>query len=602
MLKTIHADYPIQDSGERTGKESPVHNGFIMRSAAEISRLLNELDTTIADMLEDQDLDFKEWDTKSLSKAVRMVVEMAICMANGGGGTVVFGVSDKIQSRARAILGVPPEVDQNILMRQVYDSTDPKITPVFEDLQVPEGTGRILIMQINRGLPPYTDTSGMGKIRIGTDCKPLTGTLRRKIAVETGESDYTSERIPGAIESHISSAAMEAIRNAAEKEQAPADLLALRDLDLLKTLGLIKNNQLTRAGLLLVGKETSIKEYFPHYHWIHLRMIDDTQYSDRMDGSQALLIALNRIIDRIMADNPLTTVANGMFHFEYRRYPEIVLREVLMNALCHADFQINSPILIKQFPDHLEIANPGGFIGGITPQNILHHVPVARNPLLVDTLTKLRLVNRSNLGISRMYRGMLIEGKEPPRIDEQGDSVKVSLKGGDMSASFRTFVEQEVASGRGLTLDHLLILKYLLSNREIDTKTAAQLIQRTEAEASDILHAMEHERGYLEHGGSGRSYYCSLVPALHRELDLTGNPYGDRRIEWDAAKTRILSVLQQKQGRTDRFLKNAEARQITHLNRYQVTRLLNELMEENPAVKKDGCARGAQYFYSDGSK
>jgi len=106
-----------------------------MRNIAEITRLLNDLDTTIADNLEDQDLDFKEWDTKSLPKALRTVIEMAICMANGGGGTVVFGVSDKILGRARAILGVPPEIDQNILMRQVYDSTDPKITPVFEELR-----------------------------------------------------------------------------------------------------------------------------------------------------------------------------------------------------------------------------------------------------------------------------------------------------------------------------------------------------------------------------------------------------------------------------------------------------------------------------------
>jgi len=573
-----------------------------MRSSVEISQLLDELDTTIADTLEDQDLDFKEWDTKSLKNAVKIVVEMAICMANGGGGTVVFGVSDKVMGRSRAILGVPPEVDQNILMRQVYDSTDPKITPVFEELRVPEGTGRLLIMQINRGLPPYTDTGGLGKIRIGKDCKPLTGTLRRKIAVETGESDFTSERIPGTIESHISSVAMEAVRNAAVKEQAPTDLLALKDLDLLKTLGLIKNNQLARAGLLLVGKEKSIQEYFPHYHWIHLRMTDDTQYSDRMDGSEAILIALNRITDRIMADNPLTTVNNGMFHFEYRRYPEIVLREALMNAFCHADFQIASPIIIKQFPDHLEIANPGGFIGGVTSQNILHHVPVSRNPLLVEALTKLRLVNRSNLGMSRMFRGMLIEGKEPPIINEQGDSVKVSLKGGEMSAPFRAFVDREIASGRGLTVDNLLILRYLLSTREIDTKMAAQIIQRTENEARDILHTMEHERGYLEHGGAGRSHYWSLMPILHRSLELTGHPYGDRRIEWDAAKTRILSVLQQKQGRADKFLKNTEARQITHLDRYQVTRLMNELLVENPSVKKKGKNRGVQYFYSDAAE
>jgi len=113
------------------------------------------------------------------------------------------------------------------------------------------------------------------------------------------------------------------------------------------------------------------------------------------------------------------------------------------------------------------------------------------------------------------------------------------------------------------------------------------------------IHAMEHERGYLEHGGSGRSYYWSLVPSLHRELALSGHAYGDRRIEWDAAKTRILSVLQQKQGRADMYLKNDEIRQITHLNRHQVTRLMNELMQENPSIKKDGKNRASQYFFSD---
>ena len=77
---------------------------------------------------------------------------------------------------------------------------------------------------------------------------------------------------------------------------------------------------------------------------------------------------------------------------------------------------MSSPILVKQYPDKLEIGNPGGFIGGISSENILHHQPAARNLLLVDALTRMRLVNRSNLGVSRMFQAMLIEGKEPPLI------------------------------------------------------------------------------------------------------------------------------------------------------------------------------------------
>ena len=136
-----------------------------MRTVEQIEELLNELDQVKADELEDQDLDFKQWDLKSLDKSVQLIVRMAICMANGGGGTVVFGVADKILGRKSAILGIPLEIDVNILKKAVYDQTDPKIMPVFQVLRVPEGTERLLVMQIHPGLPPYTDTDGFHKVR-----------------------------------------------------------------------------------------------------------------------------------------------------------------------------------------------------------------------------------------------------------------------------------------------------------------------------------------------------------------------------------------------------------------------------------------------------
>jgi predicted HTH transcriptional regulator len=126
-----------------------------MRTVSDISTLLDELDEHIADDLEGQDLDFKQWDAHSREAAVKTVVQMAVCMANGGGGTVVFGVKDRVKGRANAILGVPPEINTDRLKMSVYNQTDPKITPVFETLPVPEGTGRLIVMHIYPGMPPY---------------------------------------------------------------------------------------------------------------------------------------------------------------------------------------------------------------------------------------------------------------------------------------------------------------------------------------------------------------------------------------------------------------------------------------------------------------
>ena len=97
-----------------------------MRSLEEISELLNQLDDVVADELEAQDLDFKEWNTRSRGDMHRKVVEMAVCMANGGGGTVVFGVRDRVVGRENAIQGVPSELEPTELQLRVYDSTSPR--------------------------------------------------------------------------------------------------------------------------------------------------------------------------------------------------------------------------------------------------------------------------------------------------------------------------------------------------------------------------------------------------------------------------------------------------------------------------------------------
>ncbi len=569
-----------------------------MRSLENIREILDELQNQAAEDLEDQDIDFKEWILQSMKDAISLVVEMAICMANAGGGTVVFGVNDKAVSRGKAILGVPSEINVNRLKKAVYDSTDPKLTPVFEELMVPEGTGRLLVMQIYRGLPPYTDTSGGGKIRVGKDCQPLTGTLRRRIMVETGETDYTAEPVVGPVESLLSPAALEQLREVARREKAPEELLSLNDVDLLKAIGVLDQGRLTLAGLLLAGKPVAIQRHLPAYLWTHLRMRGDTDYTDRMDGRDALVVGLIRLLDRIMADNPITTLEHGLFHFEYRTYPEIALREALMNAFCHTDYRIPGPILVKQFSHKLEISNLGGFIGGISPENILHHTPAARNPNLVDALAKLRLVNRSNLGIPRIYASLLIEGKEPPIIEEQGESVKVTFLARELAIPFRIFVAEENKQGRLLSVDHLLILHHLLRHAEITSAEAARLCQRYEYEARQILSVMEREFEYLDRGGTGKGTYWTLRSELHQRLAAPGHPERDKRIDWEAAKTRVLSVLKHRAERREKGLSNAEIRQLTHYDRNQARRLMLELMQENPQVKQEGEKRWARYAYS----
>lgn len=76
-----------------------------------------------------------------------------------------------------------------------------------------------------------------------------------------------------------------------------------------------------------------------------------------------------------------------------------------------------------------------------------------------------------------------------------------------------------------------------------------------------------------------------LTPALHDRLAGPGYPERDRRMDWEAAKTRGLSVLMARAKRGDPGLGNAEIRRITRLSRQQVKLLMQELRAANPGPR-----------------
>ena len=583
----------------RSPQPPPSREAVVPKSRAEVEKLLERLDERSADELEAQDVDFKEWG-KDDRAAVTKAVDWAVCMANGGGGTIVFGVADDLVGRRNAIVGVPRDVAVDRLRLAIYDRTDPKLTPTFDEIDVPEGTGRVLAMHVHPGMPPYTDTSGKGLIRVGKDCKPLTGAMRRQFFLDAGAEDYTGETVGPVDRGLFSAAAIGALRDAATKESAPDELTKLGDEELLAAIGVVHEGRLTRAAVLLAGSEDALRRHVPKYAWTHLRMSSDTDYSARLDGRAAIPLALARILDRMSADNPIETIRHGLHHFEYSTFPEIALREALLNAFCHADYRIASPILIKQFIGRLAITNPGRLVGGITPDNILHHAPVARNPCLVEALVRLRLINRANLGIQRIYKSLLIEGKDLPAIEEVGKSLRITFRASNLAPAFRTFVEEEQKAGTDLGVDDLLILDHLLRSAEIDVVEASRICQRSRDDASAVLARMEQNLGYVDHGGDSEYSYWTLRPDVHARLSNAEGSKQNRGAEWEGVKARVLNVIQRRAARGAQPLVNADVRRITGLDRHQVYRLVQEFANEGK-IRIDGHGRAAKYVYCDDS-
>jgi ATP-dependent DNA helicase RecG len=94
----------------------------------------------------------------------------------------------------------------------------------------------------------------------------------------------------------------------------------------------------------------------------------------------------------------------------------------------------------------------------------------------------------------------------------------------------------------------------------------------------------------------GRGTYWTLSPELHPKLAIPGHAERDRRIDWAAAKTRVLSVLMQRAIRGEPGLSNQEIRAISRTDRKQALRLMEELRREGHAVKP-GERRWARWIY-----
>lgn len=569
-----------------------IWRGTILRSVDEIISMLDILDYNIADDLEAQDLDFKEWNARSFADNLEKMLDMAVCMANGGGGHIVFGVADKVKGRANAIKGVPNDIDTDLIIRRIYEKTDPKLQAKVKKVNVSEGTGSILVLSVTSEMKPYTKTNGSALIRQRKSCIPLTGSLRQQMVNQISDFDYTRELLPGEWQQYISSVVFELVRENMKESNVPEELYEKSDEDLLRAIGAIKNNQLTRAGLLVFGKKDKIQDLMPNHRWSYRRMISDTDYEQRDEGYDSIPVAAYELARYVNANNPVATIKSGLFHNEFHTYPIIAIREALMNAFSHRDYQMPGSVMVKQYPTRLELTNPGNFLGNITPENILHHPSTPRNHHLMEILDRLHLVNRTNIGVPRIYKSLLIEGKEPPIYREVGSQIELTIIASSIYPAFQQFIKKLKSKGIILNVDDLLVLQYLIRHEQIDTSTVATITQRNIENARELLSKLTNEYSLLEAIGRGTGRYYTL--SLYSSSILKDNMSYERNVTLDieTVKIQVLSILKNKN------LRNKDIRQLTGWSRQKVYDLMAELEKEGK-VNIKGKGRGAFYTMND---
>lgn len=487
-------------------------------SDSDLLDLLDRLDHEPADALESEGLDFKPWCNPKSD--LKVAVEYAVCFANAQGGVVLFGVDDKQVGRSKAIHGAQGYALER-WRRDIFDATSPNLAVEVFELSVPEGTGKLLGIRIEAGdRKPYGTASGLFKQRVGKSCMALDPSVFSRQSIQTAAVDWS-----GAFAHDVSLTDLDPIeiargRQIAERLRPQSDIPRLSDTDFLAALGAIREGKITHTGLLLFGKESVLSRLCPQHLVQYVWQPGETQVARNDQLRFGLLHTLERI-EQIFTSpaNPESELTLGLQKLRIPAYHLDVVREAVLNAVTHRDYSDPGKVLIRQLADELVITSPGGFMPGITPENILQHEPKSRNNALANAFLKLGLVESSGIGRRRIFVRCLSLGKPIPLYESDGHSVTLHVydKGHDENTA--RLVARWSAEGRELSLETLMVLAYLRQNAFIDSSAASRLLQRTPAQAREILDQLALPRtGILERRGHTPAATFHLAKGIAKDL------------------------------------------------------------------------------------
>ncbi len=231
------------------------------------------------------------------------------------------------------------------------------------------------------------------------DLVPAFGSTLKDFIIEL----FTTNYLPLAIDADTLS------ENRRTKEQ---QLASLRFFDL-------EGQCLTNAGILLFGLNPEF--YLPGSYVQYIKFngeetTDEVEYEKKFSGA---LITELKTIDDFIKVNVIKERPFGKGSFQektLRNYPYWALRELVMNAIMHRNYESNAPTYIYEFSNRIEIINPGGLFGEATPQNF-PNASDYRNVVLAEAMKILGYVNRFNYGVKRAQEELVRNGNHRADFD-----------------------------------------------------------------------------------------------------------------------------------------------------------------------------------------
>mgnify|MGYP004607003345 CR=1 FL=1 len=486
-------------------------------------------------------VEFKSWvKARNQKEIIALAVDELIAFANHKGGTVYFGVEDNPVE----VTGCNHDYDSQRIIEGIYDKTRPSL---FVDIEDFDFEGKLVIaISVKSDGKIYTTTDGRCLKRLGKNSKPLYPDELSNVYSAVQNPDFSGRIIRESTLDDINKLEVYNLKEKLRVRDPKSTLPDLEDNDFLRDLHLIKHDgdaeRLTVAGLLFVGKEISIQRLLPQAEVIYLHYSSDNleEYDARQDMKVPLITVIDKLTERVRTYGKIENIQVGLFRLEVEEFPERVFQEALLNAMSHRDYQSNAAVYVKQYPDRIVIENPGGFLDGITENNIITHPSVPRNKLIAETLQNLKYVQRTGQGVDIIFKDMVSMGKPYPRYRSFNDAVSLTIFSAIDNKKFVKFItEVQDKSSKIMPLAEMMILRDLMDNRKESLSVLAETVQKSLDETKKSCNKLINS-GLIEIVGKEYMLTAKVYEALKSDVEYTR----DKTIQYIKAKNMILEYLQ----------------------------------------------------------
>ncbi len=266
----------------------------------------------------------------------------------------------------------------------------------------------------------------------------------------------------------------------------------------MKTLGIMTQDGVyTNLGLLLSDQCV---------HTIKAAVFEGTnqnQFKDRKEFTGSLFKQMEDVYDFIDFRNQTHSTFERLRRIDRRDYPEVAVREALLNLLVHREYSFRASTFISIYADRIEFTSIGGLVSGVTLKDVMMGISVCRNAKLANVFYRLELIEAYGTGILKIMDAYEETGFTP-QIETSDNVFKIILP------NLNAKTEQKEPENRGYesSTEEEKVIALAKEQGFVTRKEVESLLGMSQTTCGRLLKQMTRNGQIVQMGRGKTTRYC----------------------------------------------------------------------------------------------